>query len=120
MTDLALREKTAAATAPAFISVIVPVRNEEAHIWHTLKQLVAQDYPAGRFEVLVADGRSTDRARDVVRALAARWPRIRLLDNPGGWSSAGRNAAVRAARGDIVVLIDGHCELDSPHYLSDL
>jgi succinoglycan biosynthesis protein ExoA len=104
----------------AFISVIVPVRNEERCIRHTLEQLLAQDYPAGRFEVLVADGRSADATCDVVRAVAARHANVRLLDNPKGWSSAGRNAAVRASRGDLVLLIDGHCELNNANYLADL
>src|SRR5579885_2082815 len=106
--------------AVAFISVIVPVRNEARCVRHTLEQLLAQDYPAGRFEVLVADGRSTDATRDIVRAVAARHGNVRLLDNPGGWSSAGRNVAVRAARGDILLLVDGHCELGNPNYLADL
>jgi succinoglycan biosynthesis protein ExoA len=108
------------AAEAAFISVIVPVRNEARFIRHTLDQLLAQNYPAGRYEILVADGRSTDATRAIVREVAAAHPNVRLLDNPRRWSSAGRNAAVRAARGDIVVLIDGHCELDSPHYLADL
>ena len=36
------------------------------------------------------------------------------------WSSAGRNVAARAARGDIILLIDGHCEIGNRRYLSDL
>ncbi len=100
-----------------FISVIVPVRNESACIRNTLDQLLHQDYPAARFEVLVADGRSTDDTRPLVEERAARHANLRLLDNPGVLSSAGRNRAVRAARGAIVLLVDGHCELDRVHYL---
>jgi succinoglycan biosynthesis protein ExoA len=101
-----------------FVSVVVPVRNEECCIRHTLEQLLAQDYPAARFEVLVADGRSTDNTRTIVGDFAARHGNVTLLDNPKGWSSAGRNAAIRAARGDVIVLIDGHCELGNPGYLA--
>jgi succinoglycan biosynthesis protein ExoA len=103
-----------------FISVIVPVRNEGAFIAGTLEHLFAQEYPKNRFEVLVADGGSTDDTRDVVSALASEHANLRMLDNPKRWSSAGRNAAVRAARGDIVLLVDGHCEIDNPHYLGNL
>jgi succinoglycan biosynthesis protein ExoA len=123
MMDLLLRRRPVSAAPPAavpFISVIVPVRNEERCIGNTLDRLLAQDYPAERFEILVADGRSDDGTRAVVSSVAARHANVRLLDNPRRWSSAGRNAAVRAARGDIIVLIDGHCELDNPHYLTDL
>jgi succinoglycan biosynthesis protein ExoA len=100
-----------------FLSVIVPVRNEERFLAATLGQVLCQDYPAERFEVLVADGRSTDRTREIVAELQRQHPNLRLLDNPGRLSSAGRNVAVRAARGELVLLIDGHCELDGPGHL---
>jgi GT2 family glycosyltransferase len=103
-----------------FISVVVPVRNEAAHLGATLAQLLAQDYPRGRYEVLVADGGSTDGTTALVRALMPRHANLRLLDNPGRLSSAGRNRAIESARGDIVVVIDGHCDLRNPRYLRDL
>ncbi len=127
MSDLTiLRDRPVSATPPAkggvrpFLSVVVPVRNEAAFIGHTLEQLLRQDYDGERFEILVADGGSTDATRDVVAGFAAAHPNVRLLDNPRRWSSAGRNAAIRASRGDVVVVIDGHCELDNPRYLADL
>jgi succinoglycan biosynthesis protein ExoA len=107
-------------TAWPFISVIVPVRNEAACIRNTLAQLLHQDYPADRFEILVADGRSTDATRAIVAEIADRHPNVRLLDNPGLLSSAGRNRAVEAARGEIVLLIDGHCEVDRVNYLREV
>jgi succinoglycan biosynthesis protein ExoA len=100
-----------------FLSVIVPVRNEERFISGTLEQLLHQDYDPERFEILVADGQSTDATRAIVRAVATRASNLRLLSNPGRWSSAGRNAALRVARGEIVVIVDGHCDLGGPHYL---
>jgi GT2 family glycosyltransferase len=103
-----------------FISIIVPVRNEATFIADTLERLFAQDYPADRFEVLVADGRSIDDTRTIVQALTERFGNLRLLDNPWQWSSAGRNVAVTAARGDVVLLVDGHCQIDSLRYLADL
>jgi glycosyltransferase involved in cell wall biosynthesis len=103
-----------------FISVIVPVYNEEQSLPQLLEQILNQDYPPERFEVLVVDGRSTDATREIVRAASIEYPNLRLLDNPRRWSSAGRNVAIRAARGDLLVLIDGHCELDTPRYLANL
>jgi succinoglycan biosynthesis protein ExoA len=98
----------------------VPVRNEAAFLGGTLRELLGQRYDPRRFEVLVADGGSTDATRAVVAALQRRHPNLRLLDNPGRWSSAGRNVALRAARGEVVVLVDGHCQIDNPHYLSEI
>ncbi len=100
-----------------FISVIVPVRNEAAFIQQTLTMLLGQDYPTGRFEVLVADGESTDGTPEIVREMQGDFPNLRLLVNGRRWSSAGRNVGVRAARGDLIVIIDGHCDIPTPDYL---
>jgi len=103
-----------------FMSVIVPVRNEALFIGHTLEQLLRQDYDPERFEVLVADGRSTDGTPEIVQEMQARHANLHLLDNPGRLSSAGRNVAIRAARGELLVVIDGHCDVDNFHYLQEL
>src|SRR5260370_4460646 len=103
-----------------FVSVIVPVRNEAAFIRRTLEQLLAQEYDPRRFEVLVADGRSDDGTREIVRAMQEQHANLRLLDNPRRLSSAGRNAGIRAGRGEMLVVVDGHCELANFHYLRDL
>jgi succinoglycan biosynthesis protein ExoA len=103
-----------------FISVIVPVRNEGPFIRRTVEQLLAQDYERSRYEVLVADGRSTDDTVAVVRALQKAHANLHLLDNPWRWSSAGRNCAIRAARGEVLVVVDGHCELEDSDYLKNL
>jgi succinoglycan biosynthesis protein ExoA len=103
-----------------FISVIVPVRNEAGFIGDTLEQLLRQRYDPQRFEVLVADGKSTDATREIVASLQRRYPNLYLFDNPARLSSAGRNVAVEASRGDLIVLVDGHCELDNPTYLAEV
>lgn len=117
-TTVLQRPAAGAAVGMPTVSVLVPVRNEGRHIASTLGDLLAQDYPADRYEILVADGRSTDDTRDIVKAMAT--PNLRLLDNPALLSSAGRNAAVRAARGDILLLVDGHCDLGGPGYLREV
>ncbi len=111
----------AAVAAPApYISVVVPVRNEAGAIRATLTQLLSQDYPHDRFEVIVADGESTDNTRAIVEQLATEHANLRLLANPRRWSSAARNVAIRAAHGELIVVVDGHCDLASDRYLVDL
>ena len=95
------------------VSVVLPVRNEERFIAATLAQLQAQRYPAELIEFLVCDGRSDDRTREVVGELTKADPRIRLLDNPGQRSSSGRNVGFRNARGEILLVVDGHVKIDS-------
>src|SRR5438105_8200092 len=112
-------EPDAAAPVP-FISVIVPVRNEERFIGQTLAQLCNQDYDRSRFEIIVADGESTDSTRTVVTGWAERHDNVHLVANPKRLSSAGRNAALAVSQGDIITLVDGHCEINNRHYLREL
>ena len=64
------------------VSVVVPMRNEEAYIAECLRSIVEQDYPKDNLEVLVVDGLSDDRSREIVEELREEYPLIRLLDNP--------------------------------------
>jgi GT2 family glycosyltransferase len=69
-------------------------------------------------EVLVVDGRSTDRTRAIVAELAATNPHawVQLLDNPHRIASTALNIGIRAARGEIIARVDGHAIL-APDYL---
>lgn len=98
-----------------FVSVIVPVRNEEQFIRHSLGAILAQDYP--RMEVLVVDGQSDDQTVPIVCALAASDSRVRLLDNPGRIQARAMNIGLDAAHGDVIVRVDGHTII-APDYVS--
>lgn len=102
------------------LSVIVPVRNEAGAIGRLLGQLQKQTYPAHLFEIIVADGRSTDATRSIVEEIAqASKVSIRLVDNPRIRSGPGRNAGIASATGEVIVFIDGHCEIPSNRLLQD-
>ena len=103
-----------------FITVVVPVRNEARFIARTIEQLVDQEYPGDRFEILVVEGRSVDETGAIARSLASVHPNVTVLDNPHYLSSAARNIGVRHARGDLIVVVDGHCELEGRDYLRNL
>ena len=91
-----------------FVSVVVPTYNEAKHIDECLDSVVGQTYPADLMEVIVADGGSTDATREIVDAVAARDPRVRLIHNPRRTQSAGLNVAITSSRGDVVARLDGH------------
>lgn len=100
-----------------FVSAIIPVRNEEKFVAQCLQSVVDQDYPQDRMEILVVDGGSEDRTPEIVAEFSARYPTIRLLDNPKLSAPAGLNLGIRQARGDVIVRVDGHCLLE-PDYVS--
>ncbi len=99
------------------ISVILPIRNEERFIEQTLHYILGQDYPPARLEVLVIDGESTDRTRQIVEKVAANHANVRLLNNPQRLSSAARAIGAREATGEIITYVDGHVYIDNPNVL---
>jgi len=98
----------------------MPVRNEVRFIRDTLGQLLGQEYPVDRFEIVVADGMSDDGTREVVKDVARDHPQIRLLDNLKRFSSAGRNVGFRNGRGELFLVVDGHCYIPDDQLLANL
>lgn len=98
------------------VTIAMPAYNEERYIEACIASVQAQDYPKDRIEILVADGRSTDRTREILAKLAADDPRIRVIDNPARLQAAGLGLLVKQARGDLIVRMDVHCEY-APDYV---
>jgi succinoglycan biosynthesis protein ExoA len=98
------------------VTIAMPAYNEERYIEACIASVQAQDYPADRIEILVCDGRSTDRTRDILATLAACDPRIRVIDNPARLQAAGLGLLVKHSRGDVIVRMDVHCEY-APDYV---
>ncbi len=92
------------------ISVVIPCYNEESTIAQVLDALYHQTYPRQRMEVIIADGRSTDKSRAIIQSYAETHPdlSIRLIDNPKRTTPAGLNAAIAYAKGTFIVRMDGH------------
>lgn len=102
-----------------FLSIILPIRNEEKYIEKTLRSVFAQTYPRKQLEILIVDGMSSDSTREIIADLAEAHPEfsLTLLDNPGRIVPCAMNIALARARGEIIVRVDGHCEI-APDYLA--
>ena len=96
-----------------FVTVILPVRNEASSIIASLDSVLHQDYPQERMEILIADGMSTDGTRAIVQEYQNRFGNIFLVDNPGKIVPTGMNLALRRAKGEFIVRVDGHCVIES-------
>lgn len=102
-----------------FVSIVMPIRNEADFISQSLKAVLGQDYPHHRMEVMIADGMSTDNTRKIVEDLVRQHPDIpvQIVDNPGKIVPTGLNKVIPMTRGEIVIRVDGHCEI-APDYVS--
>jgi len=97
------------------VSLVIPIRNESAHIDECLRAVTRQSYPRHLLEVIVVDGDSTDGTRARLQAWMGRDDRIRLLDNPRRSMIPGLNLGIAAATGAYVGCVSGHSELPAEY-----
>jgi succinoglycan biosynthesis protein ExoA len=90
------------------VSIVVACRNEVKHIAAFLDSIFAQDMTGITWEAIVADGMSNDGTRELLDKYSDRHPQLRVIANSGRIVSTGLNAAIRAARGEIIMRMDAH------------
>ena len=86
------------------VSLVIPTLQEEASIGECIDSLLGQTYPRIK-EILVLDGGSADRTREIVQAYG---PPVRLVENPGVTAASAMNIGLSASTSPVVVRIDAH------------
>lgn len=89
-----------------FVSVLTPCYNEEGFIRECLDAMLGQTYPKERFEILVLDGMSTDKTREMIRGYSDN--RVKLFNNNKKIFSSAINIGVKEAKGDLIMIIGSH------------
>ncbi len=84
------------------VSIVIPTLNSERTLDECLSSIAAQDVPRGSYEIVLADAGSTDGTLAIARARGV----DRIVDNPLKTGEAGKAAGIRAARGDLIALVD--------------
>jgi len=93
---------------PLAVSLVVLCRNEERTIESCLDSLTSQDWPEATLEILVADGMSTDRSREIVGGYQKRHPNVILVDNARRTAPCAFNIGAKAARGSLAIITGAH------------
>ncbi len=96
-------------------SIICPIRNEEEYIAECLESLVNQSYDKNKIEILVVDGMSCDKTREIVLNFQQRYKNIQLLDNPKKIVPVAMNIGIRKATGRYILRMDGHAKAASDY-----
>ncbi len=97
------------------VTIIVPVLNEQEYLKRAITSLVPQDQDDEiDYELLVLDGGSTDRSRQIAHELALANPRIRVMTNEGRLQSAAINKGVKAAMPGSEIIIRADCHSEYP------
>ena len=90
------------------LSVIVPIYQEEKYISKCIDSLLSQDYPKDDLEIILVDGMSKDRTREIVATYTAKYPFIRMIDNPERIAPCAMNRGIKEAKGDVIIRLDAH------------
>ncbi|RMD88550.1 MAG: glycosyltransferase [Calditrichaeota bacterium] len=98
------------------VTIICPVRNEEDHISECIESLVHQTFDKNNMEILIVDGMSTDRTREIVRKFQKKYRNIKLLDNPRSIIPVALNIGIKASSGKFILRMDGHAKA-APDYV---
>lgn len=87
------------------LSILMPVRNEEAYLQAALRSLQAQSL--ADWELVAVDDGSSDGTPDILAAAADQDPRLRVVRREGGGLVAALNAGLKACRAPLLARMDG-------------
>lgn len=96
------------------ISFVIPVYNEAKYITSCIDSILAQNYPLDKIEIHVVDGASEDGSPNLVkeRFVTAGLPVI-LHENPARKTPSALNIGVKAAKGEVIVILGAHTQIQS-------
>ena len=94
------------------VAIIIPTLNEERFIAKCIESVINQSFPLEEMDILVVDGGSIDKTREIVFELGRRYTNIRLLDNPGRIQSIAFNIGVHNSIAPYVIRLDAHAIYD--------
>ena len=98
-----------------FISIIIAARNEEKNIGKCIQSIIAQTYPADKFEIIITDDHSTDQTVAVIESFQKENIRILHLadfvfgEKINSYKKKSIDTAMQFAKGELIVTTDADC-----------
>lgn len=102
-----------------FLSIIIPVYNEEKYIDRCISSLIKNEYPKDKLEIIFVDGMSNDSTREIISKYMKEYLYIKLIDNPKRTSPIAMNIGIKESKGELIMRMDAHSSYPS-NYISKL
>lgn len=95
----------------AFVSVVMPLYNEEKYIVKCIDSLLLQDYPKDSMEWIFVDGGSEDKTVEILREYQDRYPKlIKVFKNPHKIVPYAMNIGIKSSVGKYIIRLDAHAD----------
>ena len=98
------------------VAIIIPTLNEEKFLSRCLDSVIAQSFPFEEMDIMVVDGGSRDKTREIVNEYHQHYENIRLIDNPGKIQSIAFNIGIKNSTAPYIVRLDAHAYY-KPYYI---
>ena len=102
------------------VSIVIPARNEQAYIGKCIDSFMNQTYPKELFNVIIADGNSTDTTREIIEEYKQKHHNIYVVNNPKITAPTGMNLAINYMDSDIVIIFGAHAHADKDFILENV
>lgn len=97
------------------VSVIIPCYNEENYIARCLNSIVNCDYNKQLLTILIAEGNSTDKSREIINKFCANYSYIHCLENKMRTTPFALNIGIKHKRADVYIILGAHSEIYPDH-----
>lgn len=100
-----------------FISVVMPIYNEEKYISQCIESLLKQDYPKDKMEWIFVDGCSTDNTVSILNDYQNKNPGlIKVFNNPNKTVPYAMNIGIKNSVGKFIIRLDAHAEYADDYF----
>ena len=98
------------------ISIVIPCKNEEKYIEKCINSFLninSNNIKNDQIEILICDGMSTDRTREIIKSISEKYPQVKVLDNTKQKTPFALNLGINNAKGEYVLIASAHSSFDS-------
>jgi glycosyltransferase involved in cell wall biosynthesis len=98
------------------ISIIIPTLNEEKYIKSCMDSILDSTYDKDKMEILIIDGMSCDKSREIIHSYMQKYNFIKLIDNVKKIVPVAMNIGIKQARGEYIVRLDAHASYPKDYF----